>query len=34
MEKWDVYEGDWINGERTGKGKYTWKDGMFTREIF
>ena len=23
----DVYEGDWINGERTGKGKYTWRNG-------
>ena len=31
----DVYEGDWINGEKTGKGKCTWKEsGMFTREIF
>ena len=27
MSKGGIYEGDWLDGKLTGKGKYTWSNG-------
>lgn len=39
MEVGDTYEGDWVEGARSGKGVYTWVDGStyvgdFKNDVF